>query len=265
MRTFEIGDVTSRAWKLTINNWPVFVLLVILTQAVGSLGTSIDTDLLEEYGQSITPEQLPSVLQQIIVFDPILILLGFLLTTFLSIITYKMLVNCIRTGKPYDDLAKALKIDFAGFASYLGVAIIVSIVVVIAAILGGAIGAAIVFMMKDAPIALVTLLVVILACAPAAYISVRWAFAPIAIASDNVSLLDAFRISWGITKGNFWKIVVLAFASAGIIILGFCVCLIGLIPAMVMAKFMFAVAYVDLRDGAEIADDRQSPLGNYIK
>lgn len=255
MRTFKIGDVVSRAWKLAVNNWPIFVLLAILNQLVGNLGASVDTELLNEYHLDRHPELFATAIQNAIHISPVMIGLGFLLSIYFKIVNYKMLVNCIQTGKPYNSMADAFKIDFAGFAFFIGVSLIITIVTILAAIIGGAIGGAMVFAMKDGPIGLAILLAVILTVTPTIFIAVRWAFAPIIIATEKVPFLDAFRISWRLTSGNFWKIVLLALTALGVLILGLCACIIGVILAAVVVSFMFAIAYTDLKEGTDATEN----------
>ena len=30
MKSFEIGDIISRAWDLAVKHWPIFVLIVLI-------------------------------------------------------------------------------------------------------------------------------------------------------------------------------------------------------------------------------------------
>lgn len=254
MRTFKIGDVVSRAWNLAINNWPIFVLLAILNQLVSNIGASVDTELLKEYNLEHHPELFAVAVQNAIHISPMMIGLGFLLSIYFKIVNYKMLVNCVHTGKPYNDMADAFKTDFIGFAFFLGVSIISVLAIFFVAAIGGGIGGAIIFALKDVPIAVGIILAIILTCTPAIYLAIRWGFAPIIIATEKVPFLDAFRISWRITSGNVWKLVLLALTSVGVIILGLCACLIGVILAVVVVNFMFAVAYIDLREGTDATE-----------
>lgn len=268
MRTIKIGNIISRAWNLSINNWPIFILMAILTQAVGYLGTSVDAELLNEYNIDKHPELLLTAFEQAFHINPFWLIVNFLLTTYLTIVTYKMLVNCARTGKPYESMADVFRIDFMGFAFYLGVAIMMGLAIGVVIGLGVGVGVFLTApLFKYAEFAfglqvLVAIIIMLLACFPAIYLSVRWSFAPIIIATEKVPLLDAFRISWRITRGNFWKIVLLAFASVGVIILGLCACCVGVILAIVVVKFMFTLAYTDLRD----AQEEEPELGSaYVK
>ncbi len=260
MKTINIGSITARAWNLAIDNWPIFILLAIVKNIVTSIGTSLDAELLQEYNLARHPEMFSVALDQALHINPWIVSLGFLLGMYLSIVTFKMLVNCARTGKPYESMADVFSLDFVRFAFFLGVSIVLSLAIIITALLGGGIVAAIVFA-TGLPLGWSVVLVVLGVLIPTFYITIRLAFAPIIIATEQVPFLDAFRLSWRLTNGVFWKLLLLLLASCGVIILGLCACIVGVILAQVVVNFMFALAYTDLKDANdEPAADIAAPV-----
>lgn len=243
MRIFNISDNMSRSWNLAVDNWPIFLLLSIIASAIGDIGVYTDIPLLREYDLTNHPERFSDAFNQAVTFKPFWVTVGQLLTLYVSLVTYKMLVNTVRTGKPYEDFMDVIKVDFVTFAFFLGVSILFGLAV-----------------------AFGTLLCII----PGIFIAVRWMFAPIIIATEDVPFLDAFRMSWQLTQGNFWKLIGLFFCTIGVYILGLCACCVGVIFADIMVNFMYTVAYLDLKedketDYEEVVFQDDSHQDNYAK
>lgn len=218
MKQLSIGDLVSRAWDFSVKHWPVFIIIAIIENALGSL-TSGDPTAFTMLGQNPDPREVVEALNS--AYNPLRIAIVVLIMTYLSIITYRMLVNTITKGRPYEEgaLLEALKVDLTTYGFFLGVELVL--------------GMALIFGF---------LLFII----PGIILSVRWWFTPLIAATENVSLRQAFGRSWEITRGHFWELFLLGIVCFGIVIVGFCACCVGVIFAEVVVKFIGVLAYQDL-------------------
>jgi len=66
---------------------------------------------------------------------------------------------------------------------------------------------------------------------------------------DGMKVIDAFRESARITKGFVWKLFLLSLLNALVVLAGFLAILVGLLAAIPVAMFAYAVAYTRLRGG----------------
>lgn len=221
MNSFSIKNILSRAWNLAVDNWPIFLLLYILKTAVEGLGVNVNTDLLNEFNLDKHPEKLSIALGQAIQVNSVLVVLGQILTVYLGIVTYRMLINTIRTGKPYESMGDVFKVDFVHFAMYLAVYLVYEVALTIG---------------------------LFMCIIPGIFIGVRWMFAPIIMATENVKFSEAFGMSWQMTKGHFWDLILLGIVACLVIVVGFLACCVGVLFAYIIVYFMLAMAYTDLKD-----------------
>ncbi|MBQ7443156.1 MAG: glycerophosphoryl diester phosphodiesterase membrane domain-containing protein [Bacteroidaceae bacterium] len=223
MNKLSIGDIVSRAWDLSVKHWPVFILLSIVEAVLGSFING-NPAAFAALGPNPDPQEVVEALNAS--FNPLMMLVVILGTTYLNIIVYRMLVSVLRTGQPYADgqLADALKVNLVKYGFFLGVNIV----------MGLAVGFA-------------SLLCII----PGIFLSVRWWFTPLIAATEDVTFGEAFGLSWEMTKGHFWELFLLGIVCVGIAIVGFCACCVGIIFAEVIINFIVVLAYEQLSRDAE--------------
>ena len=220
MKKIVIGDIVSRAWDLAVKHWPIFVVLAVINGLFGDMGVSVDKDAIAEIQSISDPTLQLKFLTEAIQTNSLLILIGVLISTCISFIAYRMYVNCIKEGKPYNTLLDALKVDFNQLAIFFCVTICYAIIV-----------------------GLGTCFCIL----PGIFFGIRLWFAPLIAATENVGFGEAFSRSWNATRGNFWSLFLLGITMFGIAILGLCACCVGIFFASVIIDFMEVLAYYVLR------------------
>ena len=220
MKQLSVETIVSRAWDLAVKHWPLFVLIVLIEQFLGNIGLSVDQTVLTSLGQNPDPVAISQALGESVKVSP-WIILSVLVSLYLGYVTYRLLRNAITTGKPYESLGDELKIDINSFAIFFAVDVVY----------GLAIG-------------LGSLLCIL----PGIFIAVRWMFAPYIAATEDVSFGEAFRRSWQLTQGYFWKLFLLGLVAILIGIVGLICCCVGYLFAAVIINFMLVVAYQDLKE-----------------
>jgi hypothetical protein len=87
------------------------------------------------------------------------------------------------------------------------------------------------------------------------WIAVRWMFGPFVLADEpRVGAFDAFRISWNITRGSFWRLVGLMVLLVLIVLLGLVALIVGYFVALPVMWLAVAAAYRTLKPrGAAVA------------
>ena len=220
MKQLSVETIVSRAWDLAVKHWPLFVLIVLIEQLFGNIGLSVDQATLTSLGQNPDPVAISQALGESVKVSP-WIILSVLVSLYLGYVTYRLLRNAITTGKPYESLGDELKIDINSFAIFFAVDVVY----------GLAIG-------------LGSLLCIL----PGIFIAVRWMFAPYIAATEDVSFGEAFRRSWQLTQGYFWKLFLLGLVAILIGIVGLICCCVGYLFAAVIINFMLVVAYQDLKE-----------------
>ena len=219
MKKIEIGDIVSRAWDLAVKHWPVFVLIAFIEECFSGIGVNYDSTALSGLGQNPDPQLILETMRESLTVSPWLIV-GLLVSLYLGFITYRMLRNAIVNGKPYETVGDALKIDITQFAVFFAVEVCYGLAVCIGSFF---------------------------CLIPGLFILVRWMFAPLIVATENVSFTEAFSRSWNLTKGHFWSLFLLGIVAVGIVILGLCACCVGVFFAEVIINFMMMLAYLDLK------------------
>lgn len=224
MKSFEIGDIISRAWDLSVKHWPIFVLIVLISSCFGSMGINYDRTIFTGVGQNPDPQVMAEALKESITVSPLLIV-SILLSLYLGFITARMLRSAIETGKPYESMGDAFKIDLNQFAVYFAVDVC----------FGLAVGFG-------------TCLCII----PGIFLAVRWMFAPYIAATEDVSFVEAFRRSWQATSGNFWMLLLLGIVVFFIEIAGLLLCCVGYLFTAVIAYFALMLTYLELKDNIQL-------------
>jgi hypothetical protein len=84
---------------------------------------------------------------------------------------------------------------------------------------------------------------------PGIIIGCRLAFVSYIIMDKKLDPIEAVELSWKLTKGHGWQIFLLGFVSIFIAILGFCLLIVGIFPAIIWICSSFASLYESvLRD-----------------
>lgn len=219
MKKLFIGDIVSRAWDLAVKHWPVFLIIALISSALGILVRG-DSSALMSLGNNPDPEEVYMALLQS--YNPVGILVVVFVSIYLNYITYRMLANVMNIGQPYreGELLDALKVDLAKFGLFFGVEIVFALAVAVAGML---------------------------CVIPGLFLAVRWYFAPLIFVTENVSFSEAFSRSWDLTKGHFWELFLLGLTAIGISIVGLCACCVGIVFAQIIVNFMFIIAYYELK------------------
>ncbi len=219
MKKLFIGDIVSRAWDLAVKHWPVFLIIALISSALGILVRG-DSSALMSLGNNPDPEEVYMALLQS--YNPVGILVVVFVSIYLNYITYRMLANVMNIGQPYreGELLDALKVDLAKFGLFFGVEIVFALAVAVASML---------------------------CVIPGLFLAVRWYFAPLIVVTENVSFSEAFSRSWDLTKGHFWELFLLGLTAIGISIVGLCACCVGIVFAQIIVNFMFIIAYYELK------------------
>ena len=219
MKKLFIGDIVSRAWDLAVKHWPVFLIIALISSALGILVRG-DSSALMSLGNNPDPEEVYMALLQS--YNPVGIIVVVFVSIYLNYITYRMLANVMNVGQPYreGELLDALKVDLAKFGLFFGVEIVFALAVAVASML---------------------------CVIPGLFLAVRWYFAPLIVVTENVSFSEAFSRSWDLTKGHFWELFLLGLTAIGISIVGLCACCVGIVFAQIIVNFMFIIAYYELK------------------
>jgi hypothetical protein len=78
---------------------------------------------------------------------------------------------------------------------------------------------------------------------PGIIILCRLAFVSYIVMDKKLDPIEAVELSWKLTKGYGWQIFLLGFVSIFIIILGFCMLIVGIFPAIMWVCSSFASLY----------------------
>lgn len=74
-------------------------------------------------------------------------------------------------------------------------------------------------------------------------VQLRLMFAPYALVDENQGPIEALSASWGITKGRYGALLLLALAGFGVVFVGALALIVGVFPAVVILYLAFAAAY----------------------
>ena len=220
----EIGEIINRAWKLTKKHFPVFLLLIIITQIVGGLPSQayyggLINEIIRSNGdidyQYLNELQMAAYTSgKSIVLHLIALLLG----SYLGVVTLRLLNDAVYGVKL--DMTAAFRESFRGYLFFVGVYFIYVII---------------------------TALGMLMCFVPGIYLGIRYMFAPMIAANHrDVAFGEAFSMSWQMTKGYFWQLFLFGIISFGINIVGFVCCCVGILLTSVITYLMYALLYKEL-------------------
>ncbi len=78
---------------------------------------------------------------------------------------------------------------------------------------------------------------------PGIIIACRLAFVSYIIMDKKLDPIEAVELSWKLTKGHGWQIFFMGFVSIFILIFGFCMLIVGILPAIMWICSSFAALY----------------------
>lgn len=82
---------------------------------------------------------------------------------------------------------------------------------------------------------------------PGIYLAARLYFATIRVIDHpDEGIMDTIKNSWEMTKGNVWSLILLEIAFFFIVLIGLCLCCVGIFPATVLYYVSTVVAYLTL-------------------
>lgn len=237
MEEFKIGSVLDNAWELSKKHgiWMCLMLLVIyiINNALQGAFCMGDTTALVTATQSGDPMQVVEAFGTVYNGNGLAIFLcevvalcfaaGFLNTALL-----------IARGKMEKVDLSGFRVPVMAYVKYL----LVSILLVVIAGIGTA-----------------------FCVIPGIWLFVRLMMSYVAVIDDpEIPFFDAFRKSWAITRGHFWKLLGLGILIILINFVGVCCCCIGVLFTMVISEFALATAYIILSDNAEPAEPAAEPV-----
>lgn len=227
MKKLVIGDICSRAWDLAKKHWLVFVIIWIIVSLISHFLAFPNKPDQTAFINHPDPKLfLENLLDLYRLNWPSYIAVS-LFTSYLSIVVYRMLVSAVRTGKLYTSLVEAFKVAPLRYVGFVCVTIAFAVI----AWLG-------------------TLLFIL----PGIFLFFRYMFVPLIYATEDVGFFEAFERSWRLTRGHFWQLFLLGLTAIGIGILGYLACCVGILFALVIIRFMFVLAYFDLKGDDQLED-----------
>ena len=237
-KKMDIGNLINQAWELTKKHFPIFLLLLILGQAIGSLPSY---GYYSENMMAIINGDVPMTEDEWIehyvsssgnfsgIFSFVFLYLVAALGGFyVSLVTYRILNDAIEGKKV--DLTAQLKESFSYFFFFAGAYIVFS------------------FSMA---------LGMVCCILPGIYLGIRWIFVPFIAANNrDISFSEVFGRSWQMTKGHFWELLLLGIVVIGINLVGFACCCVGLFVTCIISTMLYGLAYKALLPSS----DESSPI-----
>lgn len=220
----EIDGIIKRAWQLTKKHFPVFLLLIILSQIVSGLPShTYYGDLIGEIirnGGDIDNQQLMEL--QVAAYTSgkaiILYIIAILLGSYIGIVTLRLLNDVVQGVKP--DMTVAFKESYRNFLFFIGVYWVYVFIIALG---------------------------MLMCLIPGIYLAVRYMFVPMIAANRrDVAFSEAFSMSWKMTKSHFWQLFLFGIVSIGINIVGFICCCIGILLTSIITYIMYALLYKEL-------------------
>jgi uncharacterized membrane protein len=83
----------------------------------------------------------------------------------------------------------------------------------------------------------------ILLIIPGIIFACKLAFTPYLVVERNMDVIEAIKASWNMTRGHAWKVFFIGLLAIPIAIVGLCLLLIGIIPAIMWITLAFASLY----------------------
>ena len=232
LRQLSIDQITSQAWCLTKKHLPIFLLLLILMQVVGGVPQSVYyTDYMKaimENGTVMTEQEWlemadPATLVSTVIYTLMAAIACWFIQMYLYIVTFRLMSDTAEGHKP--DLTARLKDGLRGYWFFLGCYFVYGLLACIGFI----------------------------ACLlPGIILGIRWMFVPlIAALHPERTLSECFSQSWEMTKGHFWKLLLMGIIVVLLNILGLICCCVGIFVTSIISYFMYILAYRTLADEPE--------------
>jgi len=83
----------------------------------------------------------------------------------------------------------------------------------------------------------------ILLIIPGIIFACKLAFTPYLVVDRKMDVIEAIKASWSMTRGHTWRVFFIGLLAIPIAILGLCLLLIGIIPAIMWISLTFASLY----------------------
>lgn len=208
MYKFNLEESFRKGWELTKKHWAVLVLAFLITLAL-SLAIGLVTGLF-----SVIFESVPELGTGVYLFMQLISIIVSLWTTY-NLYHMMIKLNDGKTVKATDVIHFSNEM-LPKFGNY---------------ILGNLL------------LVLVILLGFIAFIIPGIYFSVRFMFVPYLLIDKNMGVMDAFKKSSDMTRGEIWHLIGFSLLSFGIIIVGLIALLVGVIPAAILISLTTVVIY----------------------
>lgn len=223
-RNLSIDNITSQAWDLTKKHLPIFLILMVLTQVVAGLPQSVYYNdyltAIMENGTMMSEQEWmntiePAALISTLIYISLAGLVCWFITMFLYVVTYRLANDAAKGEKP--DLTSRLKDGLRGYWFFFGCSIIYGVLV----------GIGTVFCIL-----------------PGIFLTIRLLFVPtIAVLHPERTLSECFSQSWNMTKGHFWKLVLMGVVVCLLNLLGLICCCVGIFVTSIISTFMYILVY----------------------
>lgn len=90
---------------------------------------------------------------------------------------------------------------------------------------------------------------------PGIYLAIRLAFSSLLVNDRELGAIEAMQESWRLTKGREMDILMFYLASALVVLVGLCACIIGVVPAVTVVLGGFSALYDDVSRARNEADE----------
>lgn len=256
MKKFDIEGIVSHAWDLAVKHWPIIVSFWVVSFLINFAVESISVKTMIPNLTNIildsnsTPEDIRRILEFLFKRVTLLSFFEFLVTSYFTIVIFRMTFSAIRTGKLFVSVGEAFNVGFKRYVVFTCIGMVTSIVYVVCY---GIPSVYIKFtylssiLTHDINVSWGIVCYIIFSILFGIFLHIRLLFVNIAVATDNVGFGEAFSRSWNMTKGHFWELLLLGIEACGIILVGLFACCVGVLFAMVIVNFMIVLAYLELK------------------
>lgn len=227
MKTFSIGEVLEQGWQLFKKHWILSVILLgagIATNTISSLFQPFDANDLREYMRHASSDPQERLTELLELYDTRAVLCSKLIYTIVNaIISVGLIRMVLQIIKGVcDELSfDAFNTKLSTYVKYIVVQFLVNLIIVIG-----------------------TLLCIV----PGIFFSIRLNFATYCLLDDpERGIIESIKMSWNMTRGNFWRIFGFHIVAIGIGILGLLCCCVGIFAALAWLFFAEALIYFALK------------------
>lgn len=251
MNTFSIRESLRAGWRIVRGNIKFFLLFAVIVLAV-----SILPDMPELLSDGTEEGVLVGV------FAGIFMLLSSALSFIVSVWIFQIGLNAVDGKKlSFNEivptwpvawrylLASLLLILIIGVPAFL-IGIFIAPVLAFAAMIVASLAASSVLAVMLAWVILGGIFIAV--AAAFLYFSARLMFAPYFIIDSLAGPVNSIRMSWGITRGSGWHLVLFSLAITLISILGVALLLVGLLVALPVSTVAMAYVFRQLQKKAPV-------------